>query len=897
LTHPLPFEIARSYFQRGWMPLPVPFRSKNPGFRGWQNFTVTEDYLTHHFNGQPQNIGVLLGEASGNLVDIDLDCAEAISLAQHFLPVTSAIFGRQTRQRSHWLYVAPVSKKVTFTDPVTGKRLIEILTNGQQAIFPGSTHKDTGEFVRWYEEGEPSCISEYDLVRAAKRLAAATILAQYWPQVGSRQDAALALAGGLLRAGWTEDEATNFIEAVCREAQDEETLARTRTVVYTDAKIQRGTYVTGWPTLAKFIDKRTVDCVCKWLEIQKNLRDAEYALDIGGTTTTHGYTVEDGCLARLKQIQSGQILVRLCNFDAKIVTDIVEDDGAAERRVYEVQGKLVSQNTYSKVSVSADEFGAMKWVDKLLGAAATVFAGQSEHMRCAVKLLSDEIARSTIYTHTGWREFPDGWRYLHSDGAIGEDGNSASIAVRLPDSLAAFVLLDPPHGVDLVSAVRHYLNGISVAAPSVTFPLFGAAWAAILGGCDFSLHLAGDTGAGKSELAALVQAHFGGGFDREHLPGAWVSTGNSLERLAHAAKDAVLVVDDFAPMGTATDTARAHREADRLLRAQGNHAGRLRLRSDTTFNAARAPRGLIVSTGEDIPRGASLRARMWVLEVEKERGGHAGAVNFAALTECQQHARAGVYASVTAAFVQWLSPNYKRVTEQALEELADLRNEFAAKSEGHKRHATTAAKLMRAWNLFLDFATSQGAISDDEREQFTRQAWEALVDVARRQEEHQASQDPATRFVELITAALSTGAAHIAWDADGGRPKTDLMAFGWRGNDAQGKRIGWTDGINVYLEPDTAYAVANELGGKTGASIAVTPTTLWKRLNERGLLIREETRESLKKRHNIEGRRMSVIAFRATHILGGRDVSQKPDQPDQLDSPNSETWAAVRFNE
>jgi hypothetical protein len=115
-------------------------------------------------------------------------------------------------------------------------------------------------------------------------------------------------------------------------------------------------------------------------------------------------------------------------------------------------------------------------------------------------------------------------------------------------------------------------------------------------------------------------------------------------------------------------------------------------------------------------------------------------------------------------------------------------------------------------------------MNDDEREQFTRQVWEVLFDVAGRQEEHQASQDPATRFVELITAALSTGAAHIACDEDGGRPKTGLMAFGWRGDVAQGKRIGWTDGINVYLEPDTAYAVANELGGKTGAGITVTPT-------------------------------------------------------------------------
>ena len=58
-AHPSPLDVARELLQRGWMPLPVPYREKNPGSRGWkgwQNFTVTEDELPQHFNGQPLNI-------------------------------------------------------------------------------------------------------------------------------------------------------------------------------------------------------------------------------------------------------------------------------------------------------------------------------------------------------------------------------------------------------------------------------------------------------------------------------------------------------------------------------------------------------------------------------------------------------------------------------------------------------------------------------------------------------------------------------------------------------------------------------------------------------------------------------------------------------------------------
>lgn len=261
-------DVALSYLQRGWKPIPVPHRQKSPSLNGWQNFEVTEKELPQYFNGKPQNIGVRLGTASGNLVDVDLDCDAAVALAPRFLPITSAIFGRLTRPRSHWLYISAIPGKATFTDPVTGKRLLEILTNGQQAIFPGSTHKDTGELIQWYEKGDPANVSENDLVQAAKCLAAATLLAEHWPKEGSRQDAALALVGGLLRAEWTKDETARFIEAICAAAGDEEMCERIKTVCYTLHKLEEGAHVTGWPSLAKIMDERVVSRAREWLDLR-----------------------------------------------------------------------------------------------------------------------------------------------------------------------------------------------------------------------------------------------------------------------------------------------------------------------------------------------------------------------------------------------------------------------------------------------------------------------------------------------------------------------------------------------------------------------------------------------------------------------------------------------------
>src|SRR5262249_743442 len=156
----------------------------------------------------------------------------------------------------------------------------------------------------------------------------------------------------------------------------------------------------------------------------------------------------------------------------------------------------------------------------------------------------------------------------------------------------------------------------------------------------------------KTELAALIQQHFGPEMNSSRLPAHWSSTANALEGIAFSAKDVILVVDDFCPTGAQSDVARTHKEPDTLLRAQANRSGRQRMRSDGTTKAAKPPRGIILATGEDVPRGHSLRARMLIIEVG------ANDVNFKSLSECQRDAAAGLYAQSVAAFIAWLAQSF-----------------------------------------------------------------------------------------------------------------------------------------------------------------------------------------------------------------------------------------------
>ena len=124
---------ARRYLKRGWTPVYVEPGVKGPTDKGWQNQRFTEADLPVHFD-RPGNIGIILGEASGGLVDVDLDCPEALELADQLLPPTDAVTGRPGAPRSHRWYVADVPGTKQFRDPQTRKMIVELRSTGGQTL-------------------------------------------------------------------------------------------------------------------------------------------------------------------------------------------------------------------------------------------------------------------------------------------------------------------------------------------------------------------------------------------------------------------------------------------------------------------------------------------------------------------------------------------------------------------------------------------------------------------------------------------------------------------------------------------------------------------------------------------------------------------------------------------
>jgi hypothetical protein len=182
---------AFEYHRRGWAVVPIVAGSKAPKGRGWDKRAFRTEELGRAF-GASDNIGVILGRRSAGLVDIDLDCAEALALADLYLPQTLAVFGRASKPRSHRLYQALGTSYEAFADPVAGDVLLELRAEGKdggahQTVVPPSLHP-SGEAVAWAGEVVvPAAIDAARLRRRAEYLATACLVARYISETAARR--------------------------------------------------------------------------------------------------------------------------------------------------------------------------------------------------------------------------------------------------------------------------------------------------------------------------------------------------------------------------------------------------------------------------------------------------------------------------------------------------------------------------------------------------------------------------------------------------------------------------------------------------------------------------------------------------------------------------------------
>ena len=267
------WEAARRYRELGYRTFPVPLGSKGATV-SWKKYQTEEpdtETFENWFKDTTTNIGLLTGEASGGVVDIDLDVLEAAYLAPYFLPKTGMIHGREGNPESHHYFkVSSVPPYKAYKD-ADGKMLLELRGNGHYTIVPPSIHEKTREPISWVSEFAVTTVTTVtteELVEGLDNLAACTILSRAWPAKGSRHDLALAVAGTLLRAGKDEEFTKKMIGLAAVAADDEEVEDRVRAVETTAKALASNSPATGYPKLEELLGKKRAKKFSEWLGLK-----------------------------------------------------------------------------------------------------------------------------------------------------------------------------------------------------------------------------------------------------------------------------------------------------------------------------------------------------------------------------------------------------------------------------------------------------------------------------------------------------------------------------------------------------------------------------------------------------------------------------------------------------
>jgi len=588
------------------------------------------------------------------------------------------------------------------------------------------------------------------------------------------------------------------------------------------------------------------------------------------------YRIKNGYFIFRKETVNGIIDVPLSNFIAKIDIEEFHEDGISRKAYYKISGNIKDGSKLQSISIPASSFSGFQWISEHWGARAVPAAGSAvrDRLREAIQLRSkDSLLTKDVFIHTGWRKVDKKYCYLTSSGAIFENGLNEEVCVE-PDNgeLSLYNLPCPQKNENLSELIKKALILLKIL-PNSGYLVLATPFRAVLSEVkkvDFSVFISGPTGSFKSEICAIVQSFFGKDFNSRSLPECWSSTENAIERKLFLAKDAVLVIDDFAPVGSLSDIACLHKKADRVFRGQGNSSGRSRLKSDSSLMPAMFPRGLILASGEDIPKGASLRARLSIIELNKDM------VDIDALTLAQSYACAGVFAQIMSSFIQYLSPKIDFLKKSLLEN-HHLYRIKANNSLMHARCPDMIASQMLAVSLFFDWAHEMNAISNTECEEYKNNAWISLIKTGDKQGEFQNGQKPSEKFIDLLKEVFIRGLGHLVLAENGGAPDNPQW-WGWRTFNTEnsedlsiykplGEKIGWISGDEVYLNFSASFTLVSQIARDQGDSIGVTKETLIRRLVEDKFALKDDANEKNLFRRMVEGETTYVLIIPDKCIL------------------------------
>lgn len=555
---------------------------------------------------------------------------------------------------------------------------------------------------------------------------------------------------------------------------------------------------------------------------------------------------DDGCLYRYKKVQDGVIPVKLCNFDAQITEEIIEDNGIETIHNYGIEGKIKDRRL-SKIEVPASSFNHLNWLHRW-GNLTILEPGQStkDYVRHAIQTRSNGIKRVTCYTHTGWREINNNWCYLSGSGAIGTD----NITVKLSKELQRYSL--PLILESEIEAIKISLSFLDIGKWEITLPLFALLYLSPLTTLlesmpNFSGYLYGETGVFKTAMAILLLSFFGQFNSITNLSN-FDDTSNALTKRAFTLKDTLLIIDDFHPSNKRMDAQQMESLAQKIIRACSNRTGRHRLNPDATDKGAYEPRGMVLITGEELVSLQSTLARVMVIEISK------GDIYKNKLTEIQLKAQLLPHAMTS--YISWVRENIKEIKKSFPKQFIQLRDR-AFREDAHKKLPEQVAYLQFALDTAISWMVDKFVLSENEATSLSKAGWGIFMELSNKQSQRIEREDPIERFREILQTIITQGRVKIEHKEE---YKKEIIGG------EMGELIGYYDDLYTYLLPPALWHSLQKYCNAEGSHFPFSRNTFYRMLKNRGLIETSGDKTSITMK--IKGEVMRVLKLIDRGICG-----------------------------
>ncbi len=621
------------------------------------------------------------------------------------------------------------------------------------------------------------------------------------------------------------------------------------------------------------------------------------------------YSVRDGRLTWMKTERVRQTEVQtpvtLGNFVVFASEAIRRDDGQDVKLEYVVQGRLDDGNVLPAITVGAEKFSNLMWINgPEWGLAPVLSAGPilRDRTREAVQRLCRGAPVRTIYAATGWRQVDGAWVYCHAGGALGAGGSVDGIEVGLEQDLARYALPSPPTDPqERQAAIRASLALRLIGPLAIMAPIQGTVLGAPLAriaSTGYTLWVHGPTQEFKSTLVALASNHVGDFPDEQEPPCDFESTANYLEKLSFLAADLPLWVDDFRPGQSRREREAMEQSAQRLIRGAANRVGRGRMTRTTELQRTYRPRGLPIATGELFPSGWSTNARVFPVEVRRAE------IDLERLSRAQQEDERLRLRQAMAMFLVYLAGCQDELRATLPDAVSALRDRYIEHGVP-ARHARQAGFLLAVWTEYLDFALQEGVVNADEVSRIISSIDEALRDSALTAARHSAAQNPGELFLATLRALLAQRRVYLADVAGDDRPPPGPTAWGWtaalpRGDqdaDAGGahsaaylprtgaRLIGWVGKGVVYLQPDATLHEVRDYLRNAPVPFTTPNASLYRLLDQLGAIA-----EHQKGRHTTQKRiggvlQPTLLALKAVLLVDADGPLDLADTGEDADDP------------